>query len=215
MPDILLFIITILILVIFRSKFSFPDTPLSVKKKIFLIVFAVIFLGLNIAFIGSAYYLAYNPDYGYETMRKSVGYNIYTPSYIPGERVQTSKFHIWEKGLAGKSAAVRAVYSTPIRSLLEGEKSKPVVIIQVKTDSGFDLKNYLDGELGKITGEKAELTSVSLSSWPNQTAYISERLFGNSNLHTLHVMAPDGVLVSITAIGETRENVIRMAESLN
>lgn len=208
-------IVTILLFIIFRKKFNQPEKELSKRRKIIFVCIAFSIIGLTGFYLLGVYYIAYHPDYKYEETSKTVGFHIYKPDMIPGGRQQTTTFYLYNKKLAGKENAVRVAYSTPFSKLINGEKTDPIIITQAKMDDGFNLNQYVNTQKANDSKQETKITSVPELNRGNHQAYLIERPFGIKKYGALHILTNDNILVEISTIGETSDDILKIGESLN
>lgn len=213
MLDVIIWIITLILLLVYRKNFILTDKPMTSISKLFIILFALVFFGYNLYSTAIIYYKAYNPDYEYEQMLKQVDFHINKPSILPGNRVQDSKFYFSEKEFAGKNNAVKVVYTIPLSNQLKSNGPKPIILTQVKMDAGFNLEQFILHENEK-TGPNIKVTPVVLSNWPTQPSFTVYRQLVNSNYAALYALTPDNVLIFMVTMGDTVENLSKMAQSL-
>lgn len=204
----------LILLLVSHRKFTQPDKPLSLKAKLFFLTVAVIVVGYNLYTVGYAYYLAYHPDYGYDKISQAVDFHVYRPGFIPGGRVQETKFYLWDQTLVGQSNVVRVAYNLPAEKSLSNPKTAVLILTQTRVGTGFDWEKYLQSLKTNTDESTPSITPVTLSNWPKQPAYVREEPMGNRNFIELAVLSPDGVLILIDSLGETSENLVKMAESL-
>jgi len=203
-----LWLVIFIFLFVSKKNFTLPDTKISKKAVIFLVIVSIFVLGVNISIFGIAYSKAYHPDYEYEKISKQVNFHIYYPSYLPPGIEQATKFYFEEKEFAGSLNAVRSAYDIPISSLTKGLKSILTVITQTQVDATFDIKNYV---MSTYQGDTPpNIQPITLSNLPNQQAYLQTGGFTK----TVHVITSDNVYISVVSPKETEDNLQKIADSL-
>ncbi|MBU3942188.1 MAG: hypothetical protein KKF74_04725 [Nanoarchaeota archaeon] len=191
-----------------KKNFTLPDTKLSKKTVIFLVLVSIFVLGINISIFGVAYFKAYHPNYEYDKISQQTSYHVYQPSYLPPGIEQASKFYVEKKEFAGNKSSVRSAYDIPISSIAKGLKPIITVITQTQVDSSFDIKNYV---LSTYKGDNPpNIQPITLPNFPNRQAYLQTGGFAK----TVYVIATDNVFISIASPKETEENLQKIANSL-
>jgi len=210
----ILYLVTFALLIFSKSKFRLPEKKLPNPLFQLFILFSLLALALNIYFIFQVYYAAFNPDYAYEKTVKLVDYHIYRPQFIPGKREQSTHFYIWNNKLANQNNVVRVVYSPALSSIFRGDQTKPIVVSQVKVGTNFNLIKYLESLRDQNIKRDIEIRPVIITNPSTKQAFIRQKPYENTYFIELDLLMADGVLITITTLGETPDNMIKMAGSL-
>jgi len=191
-----------------KKNFTLPDTKLSKKATIFLVIVSIIVFVVNVSILGVAYYKAYYPNYEYDKISKQVSYHVYQPTYLPQGIEQTTKYYLEEKEFAGNKGFIRSAYDIPISSMAKGQKPVLTVITQTQVDPSFDINNYV---LSTYKGDNPpNMQPIILPNFPNRQAYLQT----GGLAKIVYVIAPDNVLISIASPKETEDNLQKIADSL-
>lgn len=191
-----------------KKDFNQPDTDISTKSFVIIILVSFFVILINGLVLGYSYYKAYNPDYGYEQISKQVNYHVYRPSYIPSGMEQSTKFYIVKEQYAGKTHAVRVAYDIPLSEMIKQTKGKIIVMTQVGVDPNFDIKGFIESvSKGDST---LNIQPISLSnSAVGQAFIVSNKLFKAVDLVT-----KDNILITIASPQETIDNLQKITNSL-
>lgn len=196
----------IIFVLLSKKKFIFPETTLSKKSIIFLIFISTIILVFNVSVFGVAYYKAFYPDFGYTQISKQVSFRIYLPGRLPSGDEEVSKFYFGSEIVPGKKT-VRVTYDISISSAIKGQKSKAIVISQTQVSPGFDIENNVQ-LMNKLTTPPV-IAPIELSKIPG-TAYLQTSDFVN----TVYFVTPDNVLIEVSSVSETTDNLITIANNM-
>lgn len=207
---IFIFVLISLILLIFSfKKFQFPNTPLTTKARVFLILLALFLILPTIILVSLGYIRASDTDYGYTYASSQVTYHVYKPSSLPPGLDYATKFMVG-KELAGKQNAIQVSYDVGFDKAFNPEQSKIIVLKQVEVEPGFDLYTFAS----TLFKDADPSQTVTLSKAANQTAYFIERNLEKIKINTLTFVTIDNVLIQISTPKASQEELIQFAESL-
>lgn len=205
-PALILYFLIFLLLIASFKKFHFENTSISGKSKIFLAIITIVLIVPTISILTYGYLQANDKNYGYSNAQSKVGYHLYQPSYIPQGLVPLSFSN--GKEMADKNNAVLIVYAPPINRKAEPENiPTPLVLFtQVQVDESFDLNAYISSKYKNTYSTK----QVPLAKSKNQQAVYLEK----KATKVLMFVTNDNVLIHLTAINISLEDLMQMAESL-
>jgi hypothetical protein len=202
----LVFDIGLLFLLAYIKTFTKKPQPLDEHARTAL---AVIFLFVFVPISGVSamgYWNAKHTDYDLKSVRGDVGYKVYTPRFIPGNRTPSTNFTSGEE-LAGLFDGVKVVYDVPLPTLIQTGIRSPIAVKQVKVLPNFNLQKFADTR-NRDSGTLAEY--VFLSNSVNKTAYITV-YHGATDLW---LVMPGDVLVNVSSMTADIHELTSLAESL-
>jgi len=207
-PIFILAAISVVLIFISFKKFHFNNDKISNKAKVFLVIVFVILIVPTISIISLYYIKAQDTDYGFTKMKTAVNYHVYKPGLIPNGLIYATKF-TFGKELAGKQNAIRVTYDIPFDELIRRGKTRPTIINQVGVETGFNLEAF-----AKTFVKDAKPQKIMLSKAVNQIGYFIQNKFGNFTQNTIVYLTNDNVLIVLTSLNGTFEELIQFAESL-
>jgi hypothetical protein len=202
----LLFDAVLILLIIFLRYFKLPSQSLSNNAKTSLMVIAQLLCLPVVGVSAYGYYSAQTSDYGYVKVSQQVPYHIYYVTDAPGGRQFSTKF-IPNEELGGIFNAVKVSYDVPLPMVMQTGKNSTIILKQVIVNPDFVLEKFISN---LDRNADTNIDTVPLTNTLNKKGYFI--VHGASTY--LYIMMPDQVLVEISSLAVTRDDLINFAESL-
>ena len=213
-PLLLILILTTLVLTIISfKKFNLAKKKIAPKFKVILIILAIIFTVPNAYFISSSFIRAGDTDFAYSEVQAQVNYHVYKPTPMPTNLVNATKFYIDEDEWASKKNVVRIAYDFLKNTTSNNGQSKTIILRQVGVEANFDLFNFNQSTHQNLENEFT-LEEVSLAMALDQTAYFFQRPFGESTIRSITFLSSDYVLIEISSLNASFDELVEFASSL-
>lgn len=209
-PAFLISFITLVILLFSYKKFHFKDKGLSSKNRVYVALFALLFLAPTFFVVLKGYSNAKNDDFGYSHAASKVRYHIYKPEKMPLGLIYSTNF-ITDKELVGIRDAVQVTYDYALEEIVDIKKSRPVVVKQVGVKPEFSLINYVSN----ISESYSQKRTVDIPNTVGGIGYLISNSFNlGGSSKTLVFQKNDNVLVSLSTVDSDSQDLIDIALSL-
>jgi len=207
-PEIILISATLLVLLIFRDKFTAVDMRLPLSLRIILSTFSILIVLPAFGLAGYGFFLSAYPDYKYKQAKNQVSFYIFKPTYIPENRVQGSIF-ITGVNLSRENNAIMTVYEAPLDKL--GDRNKPATILlkQVGVGGDFNLDNFVSDMAEDIT-----VRNQAIKKAKSGQGLVFIKQTNNGSYVNLSFITNVDVLINITSVNTPLAEIMEFAESL-
>lgn len=207
-PEIL-WLITLILLFVFRKKFTQPEQQLSRLTKIILSIVSVVVIFIFSSSIFSIIRMVNYPDYKLDLAQKQIQFHLYLPTYLPQGMQQRTIFRVLKDPksvLSPGSPTISWAYGMPISLKLDA--NSPILTIEEsRVDPSFNLKSFLSTpeKISTSSGDFVEtkLTTFSGQAMLRETKFTSGKIFGP----VIYVLSSDNVLISINSNISTNETL--------
>lgn len=196
----------VLVLLIASARhFRFPDQPLPQNARSSMIMMIFLFLVPISTVMAYGYIDSQDTDMGYAVAQSRVGYRLYVPEIVAGNRTFATRY-ITDEELAGLYNAVRVTFDVPLPTLLKTGKNSQIILKEVQVGNDFSLESYLSDHTAP--GSKTE--TIPLSESLNGSAFLVQ----DDTRASLWTMFPENILIMASTKTATPEELTEFVASL-